>query len=114
MDTFGIYKAIPDINHNAFGFTIDPLNENKVWFMVRNTGTFTGEPGLGLGVTHFPPNGAELKGCPETFSMEFDKDKKIKYLTVGYVADRFEGNTKGKGAAVGIFNAIGFPVTFAC
>jgi len=29
--------------------------------------------------------------------------------TVGYVADRFEGNTNGKGAAVGIFNAVGFP-----
>ena len=109
MDTFGIYRAFPDINPNAFGFTIDPMNENKVWFMVRNTGTFTGEPGLGLGVSNFPPNGAVLKGCPETFSMEFDNDQKIKYLTVGYVADRFEGNTSGKGAAVGIFNAIGMP-----
>lgn len=110
MDAFGIYKAIPDINPNAFGFSIDPQNPNRVWFMVRNTGTFTGEPGLGLGKAgHFPPNGATLNGCPETFSMEFDEDKKLKYLTVGYVADRFEGNTKGKGAAVGIFNAIGFP-----
>lgn len=110
MDTFGIYKAIPDINPNAFGFSIDPLNPNRVWFMIRNTGTFTGEPGLGLGLAgNFPPNGATLKGCPETFSMEFDEDQKVKYLTVGYVADRFEGNTQGKGAAVGIFNAIGFP-----
>mmetsp|Transcript_24411 Transcript_24411/g.43732 ORF Transcript_24411/g.43732 Transcript_24411/m.43732 type:complete len:261 (+) Transcript_24411:77-859(+) len=110
MDGFGIYKAFPDINPNVFGFSIDPLNPNKVWFMIRNTGTFTGEPGLGLGKAgHFPPNGATLNGCPETFSMEFDEDKKLKHLTVGYVADRFEGNTQGKGAAVGIFNAIGFP-----
>jgi len=110
MDTFGIYNAIPDINPNAFGFSIDPLNSNKVWFMIRNTGTFTGEPGLGLGSAgNFPPNGAKLEGCPETFSMEFDEEKKVKYLTVGYVADRFQGHTGGKGAAVGIFHIAGLP-----
>jgi len=110
MDTFGIYKALPDINPNAFGFSLDPVDANRVWFMVRNTGTFTGEPGLGLGGgNYFPPNGATLQGCPETFSLTFDDSGKIKYLTVGYVADRFEGNTQGKGAAVGIFNAIGLP-----
>ena len=110
MDTFGIYKAIPDISPNAFGFSIDPLDQNRVWFMVRNTGTFNGEPGLGFGKeNYFPPNGAILEGCPETFSMTFDSNQKIKHLTVGYVADRFQGNTKGDGAAVGIFNAIGLP-----
>mmetsp|Transcript_310 Transcript_310/g.636 ORF Transcript_310/g.636 Transcript_310/m.636 type:complete len:278 (+) Transcript_310:24-857(+) len=110
MDTFGIYKALPDINPNAFGFSIDPKNEKRVWFMVRNSGTFTGEPGIGLGGgNYFPPNGAKLEGCPETFSMTFDESKKLKYLSVGYVADRFEGNTNGKGAAVGIFNVIGLP-----
>ena len=110
MDTFGIWKAIPDINPNAFGFTIDPKDENRVWFMVRNTGTFTGEPGLGFGKNLFyPPNNKPLIGCPETFSITFDKDKKVKHLTVGYVADRFQGNTEGQGAAVGIFRAIGIP-----
>jgi len=110
MDTFGIYKAIPDISPNAFGFSIDPLDPNRVWFMVRNTGTFTGEPGLGFGKgSYFPPNGAALEGCPETFSITFDAERKVKHLTVGYVADRFQGNTNGDGAAVGIFNAIGLP-----
>ena len=110
MDTFGIYKAIPDISPNAFGFTIDPKDSNRVWFMVRNTGTFTGEPGLGLGGgQYFPPNGAVLEGCPETFSITFDDQRKVKHLTVGYVADRFQGNTNGDGAAVGIFNVIGLP-----
>lgn len=110
MDTFKIYEAIPDINPNAFGWSIDPLDPNRVWFMVRNTGTFTGSPGIGLGAGAFyPPNGSEIKGCPETFSMTFDSEKKLKHLTVGYVADRFQGNVAGKGAAVGIFNAIGFP-----
>jgi hypothetical protein len=110
MDTFGIYKAIPDINPNAFGFSIDPLDPNRVWFMVRNTGTFTGEPGLGFGnEVYVPPNGKSIQGCPETFSITFDDQQKVKHLTVGYVADRFQGNTNGKGAAVGIFNSIGIP-----
>jgi len=110
MDTFGIYKALPDIDPNSFGYSIDPQNPNRVWFLVRNTGTFTGEPGLGFGGDlYFPPNGAKLEGSPETFSIIFDDDGKIKYLSVGYVADRFEGNTGGKGAAVGIFHVIGLP-----
>eukprot|EP00529_Nitzschia_sp_RCC80_P030511 CAMPEP_0113485098 /NCGR_PEP_ID=MMETSP0014_2-20120614/24308_1 /TAXON_ID=2857 /ORGANISM="Nitzschia sp." /LENGTH=291 /DNA_ID=CAMNT_0000378733 /DNA_START=144 /DNA_END=1019 /DNA_ORIENTATION=+ /assembly_acc=CAM_ASM_000159 len=110
MDTFGIYKAFPDISPNCFGYSIDPQNPNRVWFMVRNTGTFTGEPGLGFGGdAYFPPNGATLQGSPETFSIIFDEDQKVKHLTVGYVADRFEGNTAGKGAAVGIFHVIGLP-----
>lgn len=108
MDAFGIYKAIPNINPNAWGFSIDPDNPNRVWFMVRNTGTFDGEP-IAPKSINFKPNGAKLKGCPETFSMLFDEDLKLKYLSVGYVADRFEGNTNGKGAAVGIFNAVGLP-----
>ena len=109
MDTFGIYRALPDIKPNPFGFSIDPQNPRKVWFIIRNTGTFNGEPlGLGAGLT-FPPNGSKLEGCPETFSLTFDEEDKVKYLSVGYVADRFEGNTKGKGAAVGIFNVIGMP-----
>jgi len=109
MDTFGIYRAIPDINPNAFGYSIDPRDPNRVWFMVRNTGTFDGEPiGLGNGMD-YKPNGAVLDGCVETFSITFDEERKVKHLTVGYVADRFEGNTGGAGAAVGIFNAIGLP-----
>ena len=111
METFQIHKALPDISPNVFGFSVDPKDPNRVWFIVRNTGTFTGEPGLGLGFgQYFPPNGAKIEGCPETFSITFDEDKKVKLLTVGYVADRFEGNTGGKGAAIGIFNVVGLPV----
>ena len=110
MDTFKIYEAIPDISPNAFGFSIDPKDPNRVWFMVRNSGIVTGELGLGRdGKLRVPGKGAVLDGCPETFSIVFDADRKVKYLSVGYVADRFEGNTNGKGAAVGIFHVIGLP-----
>lgn len=106
MDAFRIYEAIPDINPNAWGYSIDPNNPNRVWFMVRNTGTFNGKALLPNSL-NVQPNGEEIKGCPETFSILYDEEQKLKYLSVGYVADRFEGNTQGKGAAVGIFNAIG-------
>ena len=110
MDTFKIHEAIPDISPNAFGFSIDPKDPNRVWFMVRNSGTATGELGLDRdGKLRVPGKGAVLDGCPETFSIIFDADRKVKYLSVGYVADRFEGNTNGKGAAVGIFHVIGLP-----
>jgi len=56
-----------------------------VWFMVRNTGTFTGKSGLRLSKNNdaavVPANGAELRGCPETFSITFDEDQKVKYLS---------------------------------
>lgn len=111
MNTFQIYKAIPDINPNAFGFSVDPRDSNRIWFFVRNTGTFTGELGLsvGNGIT-IPPNGKSIDGCIESFSLLFDENQKVKHLTVGYVADRFEGNTGGLGAVFGIFHAIGLPI----
>mmetsp|Transcript_43202 Transcript_43202/g.78952 ORF Transcript_43202/g.78952 Transcript_43202/m.78952 type:complete len:207 (-) Transcript_43202:1434-2054(-) len=102
MDGFGIYKAFPDINPNVFGFSIDPLNPNKVWFMIRNTGTFTGEPGLGLGKAgHFPPNGATLNGCPETFSMEFDEDKKTQAFDSWLCCGSIRGQHARKGSGCG-------------
>lgn len=111
MDTFQIYDAVPDINPNAFGYTIDPIEPTRVWFFVRNTGTFTGTKGLGLGYgLSVPSNNKTINGCVETFSITFDDDCKVKYLTVGYVADRFIGNTGGYGAAFGIFHAVGLPL----
>mmetsp|Transcript_22785 Transcript_22785/g.27534 ORF Transcript_22785/g.27534 Transcript_22785/m.27534 type:complete len:303 (+) Transcript_22785:117-1025(+) len=111
MTTFGIYDAIPDFSPNAFGFTLDPQEPNRVWFTVRYSGTFTGEPGIGLGSGQFvPPNGATLEGAPEQYSVTFDENNKVKHLSVGYVVDRFQGNTKGFGAAFGIFKVIGLPL----
>lgn len=109
METFQIYKGLPDISPNAFGFSVDPKDPNRVWFIVRNTGSFTGQIGLGFG-QFLSGKGEVLEGCPETFSITFDENQKVKLLTVGYVADRFEGNTGGKGAAIGIFNVIGLPI----
>lgn len=106
MEYFSLYKSIPDIKSNAFGYSIDPNNPNRVWFICRNTGTFSGEPLL-PGLLNIQPNYKALKGCPETFSAVYDKEQKLKYLSVGYVADRFDGNTDGLAAAFGIFKTAG-------
>lgn len=106
MNYFSVYESIPDISPNAWGFSIDPQDPNRVWFMVRNSGSFTGKP-FSINGIDFPASGKALEGCPETFSIIFDEEQKVKHLSVGYVADRFQGNTNGDGAAVGIFRAFG-------
>lgn len=108
MEAFSIYESLPDIKANSWGYSIDPENPNRVWFMCRNTGTFTGEPML-PDLLNVQPNGNKLEGCPETFSVTYDEDQKVKHLTVGYVADRFDGNTNGLGAAFGIFTVMNIP-----
>ena len=100
MDTFKVHRAFPDISPNAFGFTVDPLDERRVWFFVRNTGTNSGP--FGLGYFDAPPTGKTAVGPPEAFSIMFDENDRVKLLTVGYVVDRFQGNTGGLGAAFGL------------
>lgn len=109
MDTFKVYKAFPDISPNAFGFTADPMEPRRVWFFVRNTGTNTGPFGLGYGL-EAPPSGNSVLGPPEAFSITFDEAERVKLLTVGYVADRFQGNTGGVGAAFGLLRVAGIPL----
>ena len=109
MDTFKIYRAFPDISPNAFGFVVDPTDEHRVWFICRNTGTNTGPFGLGYGL-EAPPSGNSVDGVPETFSITFDDENRVKLLTVGYVADRFQGNTGGVGAAFGLLRVAGIPL----
>ena len=109
MAAFGIYRSFPDIRANSWGYSIDPEDPNRVWFMCRNTGTFSGEPLL-PDLLNVKPNGGKLEGPPETFSVVYDDERKVKYLSVGYVADRFDGNTEGLGAAFGIFKIIGLQV----
>lgn len=65
--------------------------------------------GLGYGL-EAPPSGNKVVGVPEAFSITFDADDRVKLLTVGYVADRFQGNTGGVGAAFGLLRVAGIPL----
>jgi hypothetical protein len=107
-ECFQVFKVFPDISANAWGFSIDPENPNKVWYMVRNTGTMENDWQLAPNLPAIPANGKKVKGPPETHSILFDEEMKVKCLTVGYVADRFEGNTGGSCAAFGLLEGIGY------
>lgn len=107
MSELKIWEAFPDIQANAFGFSIDPENSDKVWFFVRNTGTNTGPISFGSKVPQIPATNKEIRGPTEAFSMEFDSDLKVRGLTIGYPCNRFEGNTGGLGAFIGLLTGCG-------
>mmetsp|Transcript_21815 Transcript_21815/g.39139 ORF Transcript_21815/g.39139 Transcript_21815/m.39139 type:complete len:314 (-) Transcript_21815:11-952(-) len=104
LGTFKILDAFPDSNSNYHFFRVDPFEPDRVWFQTRKTGTNTGEfmgkPATGK-VLHFPP---------ESYSMKFNSDGKVREFTVGYVMDRRAGNTGGLGGAFGYFYGVGRPL----
>jgi len=104
LGTFKIQDAFPDSNSNYHFFRVDPFEPDRVWFQTRKTGTNTGEfmgkPATGK-VLHFPP---------ESYSMKFNSDGKVREFTVGYVMDRRVGNTGGLGGAFGYFYGVGRPI----
>eukprot|EP00541_Cyclophora_tenuis_P012028 CAMPEP_0116562164 /NCGR_PEP_ID=MMETSP0397-20121206/12006_1 /TAXON_ID=216820 /ORGANISM="Cyclophora tenuis, Strain ECT3854" /LENGTH=195 /DNA_ID=CAMNT_0004088427 /DNA_START=887 /DNA_END=1474 /DNA_ORIENTATION=- len=104
----GLEDAFPDYELNAFGFTADdPIEPNRVWYFVRPRGTFSGpfdHPING----RIEPTGEKLVGPPEARSMVWTEQGKIKHISVGYVVDRFTGDTTGgKGAVFGQYHVMG-------
>lgn len=101
-------KAFPDLQANAFGFTADdPIEPNRVWFFVRPRGTFSG-PFQHRTNGVIEPTNAPYIAPPEIRSITFNEKGKIKYQTVGYVADRFTGDTTGgRGAIFGQYAVMG-------
>lgn len=45
-------------------------------------------------------------------SVKFDDAGLVRELTVGYVIDKYQGNTGGLGGAFGFFYAVGKPLPF--
>jgi len=100
--------AFPDLVPNSFGFSADdPVEPNRVWYFERARGTFTGafnHPVVGK----IEPTGAEYIAPPEARSVIFDDDGLVKYQSVGYVTDRFTGDTTGgRGAVFGMYAVMG-------
>ena len=104
-----IQASFPDLEPNAFGFTADdPIEPNRVWYFVRPRGTFSGKPFKHPVVGDIEATGAKVVAPPEARSMVFDDEGKIKHVTVGYVVDRFTGDTTGgKGAVFGLYHVMG-------
>lgn len=107
-DPKNIETAFPDLDMNTFGLTADdPIEPNRVWYFCRPRGTFTGSfqhPVVGA----IEPTGAKYVGPPEARSIVFNDDGKIILQTVGYVTDRFTGDTTGgRGAVFGMYAVMG-------
>lgn len=107
-DSKSINDAIPDMETNIFGITADdPIEPNRVWFFIRPRGTFSGpfdHPVVG----RIEPTGAKYVAPPEARSIIFNDDGKVKYQSVGYITDRFTGDTTGgRGAVFGQYAVMG-------
>lgn len=109
MASIDLANAFPDLQANAFGFTADdPIEPNRVWYFVRPRGTFLGDfcmPGSSKAIQ---ATGAPYIAPPECRSVIWNKAGKIRYQSVGYVADRFTGDTTGgRGAVFGQYAVMG-------
>jgi hypothetical protein len=92
-----------DINPNFFGWNVDPMQTNRVWFTGRSvskhTGTFAG----------VEATGKELIMPPQHFHLDFNEEGLVKEIGF-YTVDRQQGNTGGLGGAFGYFYGVGKPL----
>jgi hypothetical protein len=84
-----------DIAQNFFGFHVDPMQTNRVWFMSRQSAKHVNT------FQKVEPTGKELVLPPQIFHLDFDEEGKVKEVGF-YTADRRQGNTGGLGGAFGV------------
>lgn len=94
-----------DITQNFFGFSVDPLQANRVWFFSRqeakHIASFMGAK---------PEDSKEnLLLPPQTLHLDFNEDGQVKEFGF-YTVDRRQGNTGGLGGAFGYFYGVGKPL----
>ena len=104
--SFKLKDAFPDAKGNFYGFSVDPFEPNRVWFMSRFTATHTGR------LMQIKPTGKVVESPPQIGSCTWNAEGQCTKLTAGYVMDRQEGNTGGLGGGFGILYAIGSPFPF--
>jgi len=106
LGTFKLEESF-SIQQNFFGFTVDPIQTNRVWFFSRQVAQhiapFMGaEPGntMNDGVLNLPP---------QLHHLDFNGDGLVTEFGF-YTADRRQGNTGGLGGAFGFFYGVGKPL----
>ena len=92
-------------SYNYFGFNVDPMEPNRVWFFSRGVLTHSGV--LMFGAMKMKPSGKTIVGPPQVMSMSFNTEGLCYKLTGGYSVDRTVGNTGGLGGVFGLIHAIG-------
>jgi len=96
-----------DIQPNFYGFAVDPMQRNRVWFFNRQTAV---HKAAFLGAE--PKDDAEdnqLTLPPQCYHIDFDKDLKMTEFGF-YTVDRRQGNTGGLGGAFAYMYGVGRPL----
>jgi len=92
-----------DITPNFFGFSVDPMQTNRVWFFNRQEATQT-KTFMGA-----EPTDKKLVLPVQTYHIDFNEQGQIKEFGF-YTTDRRSGNTGGLGGAFGYFYGVGKPL----
>mmetsp|Transcript_35955 Transcript_35955/g.52803 ORF Transcript_35955/g.52803 Transcript_35955/m.52803 type:complete len:235 (-) Transcript_35955:261-965(-) len=108
LDALGGFKLEEsfDIEQNTFGFTVDPLQPNRVWWYGRQIST---QIAPFMGAEPSADSSTELTLPPQSFHMDFNEDGLVKEFGF-YTVDRRQGNTGGLGGAFGYFYGVGKPL----
>jgi hypothetical protein len=105
LGTFQLEDSF-DIHQNMFGFTVSPIQPNRVyWFSNANAtmiAEFAGQKEIKTEPLVFPP---------QVFHMDFSASGKVTEFGF-YTVDRQYGNTGGLGGAFGFFYGVGKPLPF--
>jgi hypothetical protein len=104
LSTFNLANSF-DVKQQFFGWTVDPVQPNRVWVFNRQEATHVKDF---FGVK---PTGKTLVLPPQTFHLDFNDSGKV--IEFGfYTVDRAQGNTGGLGGAFGYFYGVGRPLPF--
>uniref|UniRef100_A0A7S3NI50 Uncharacterized protein n=1 Tax=Aureoumbra lagunensis TaxID=44058 RepID=A0A7S3NI50_9STRA len=103
LENFDLESAFPDLNPRYYGWRVDCLQPNRVYFMTRTVATHTAS------LMGKKPTGKFLELPPQLFHMDFDAQGKVQEVGF-YVVDRRQGNTGGLGGAFGFLYGVGQPL----
>jgi hypothetical protein len=93
------------LKQQFFGWTVDPLQPNRVWVLNRQEGVHTADF---VGVK---PTGKNYVLPPQSLHFDFQEDGKCTEFGF-YTVDRNQGNTGGLGGAFAFFYGVGRPLPF--
>jgi hypothetical protein len=94
-----------ELKQQFFGWTVDPLQPNRVWVLNRQEGVHTNDF-FGAKAT-----GKTLVLPPQSLHFDFNEDGKCTEFGF-YTVDRNQGNTGGLGGAFAFFYGVGRPLPF--
>jgi len=97
-----------DIQQQYFGWTVDPLQPNRVWFLNRQEAKQVNDF---AGVKAPTEESRVLILPPQNFHMDFTADGRVQEFGF-YTVDRAQGNTGGLGGAFAYFYGVGRPLPF--